>query len=96
MNTNPCAEIVLGKEELTHIDPGFRQEWNRIRFLIERDGLEDALLWCRNTLKIYRSAVLDRGNDNRRAHYASTREFKATFVRSYQDFKQFISMCENK
>lgn len=91
MNRNPCAEIVLGNMQITHLNPGFHQEWARIRFLIERDGLEAAQEWCRATMKIYRSAVLDRGDINRRAHYASTREFKKTFILSYLDFKRFLA-----
>lgn len=90
MNKNPCGEVTLGGRQITHLNPGFRQEWTRIRFLIERDGLKAALEWCRVTMKIYRTAVLDRGSENRRPHYANTREFKATFIRSYLDFKQFV------
>jgi len=88
----PCGEIELNEASLTNLNPGFRTEWPRIRFLIERDGLDAALVWCGNTMKIYRTAVLDRGNDNRRGHYASTREFKRTFIDSYQDFKRFLAI----
>ncbi len=94
MNTNPCSEIKLGNYKLDNINPGFEKEWNRIRFLIERDGLESALEWCRNTMKIYRTAVLDRGNINRKPHYASCREFKKNFILSYIDFKKFIAQHE--
>lgn len=88
----PCGEIKLGEAALTNLNPGFRTEWPRIRFLIERDGLNAALIWCENTMKIYRAAVLDRGNANRKGHYASTREFKRTFIDSYKDFKQLLAM----
>lgn len=96
MNKNPCAEITVGEPQLNHINPGFHQEWYRIRFLIERDGFDAALEWCRNTMKIYRTAVLDRGCHNRKPHYASTREFKKTFILSYLDFKHFILEHEKK
>ncbi len=91
MNTNDCGEIRLANSDFTHINPGFSNEWERIRFLIERDGFEAAQEWCRNTIKIYRTAVLDRGNINRKPHYASCREFKKNFILSYLDFKKFIS-----
>ncbi len=91
MNTNTCAEIITDIPKISNLNHDYRLEWQRIKFLIERDGLVTALEWCRQTMKIYRSAVLWHGDINQKPHHASTRGYKKTFILSYLDFKRFIS-----
>jgi hypothetical protein len=56
----------------------------RIRFLLERDGLEATAAWVRRTLRIYRGAVLDK------SHHASSDGFRRGYIESYCDFKRWL------
>jgi len=71
----------------------FQNEGNRIDFYVNRDGLESALISIRILLAIYRKAVLHsrkRGRQN--PHFASTPNYRETFIRSYIEFKQFLQL----
>lgn len=67
-------------------------EQERINFIIQRDGIEGAVDFCKRTMKIYRTAVLrsrKRGHD--KPHHASIPEFRRKFIKSYCAFKKFIA-----
>ena len=66
-------------------------ENTRIKFLIERDGLEATREWVARTMQTYRRAVLDRGDINKHGHFASTRAFRRQFIESYLSFKRFLN-----
>lgn len=71
----------------------FQNEGNRIDFLVNRDGLESALESVRVILIVYRRAVLHsrkRGHQN--PHFASTPNYRETFIRSYAEFKKFLQL----
>ena len=61
------------------------KEMQRINFLIERDGLDAAKSWVRNTYKIYRRALLNR------KHYANTPEYRPKFINSCLVFRYWLS-----
>ncbi len=60
-------------------------EGERIRFLIERDGPEEARSWIKRTLVIYRRAVLDPG------HFASSPGYRRDFLLSCADFRRWLA-----
>ncbi len=60
-------------------------EGERIRFLLERDGPEEALAWVKRTLAIYRRAVLDP------AHFASSAGYRRDFLLSCADFRRWLA-----
>lgn len=60
-------------------------EAQRIAFLVERDGVAAATEWVWRTLRIYRSSVLNN------AHYASTNEYRRSFIASYLGFKHWLA-----
>lgn len=66
-------------------------ENDRIDFLIGRDGLEAAREWAERTMKIYRQAVLCKGDVNKRGHFATTIAYRRTFIESYLSFKRFLN-----
>lgn len=58
-------------------------EHERIRFLIERDGVEATRVWVARTLKIYREVLQNESS------YAALPEYRARFeqaIRAYEDF----------
>ena len=67
-------------------------EKQRLDFIIERDGLVEAVAFAKRTMVVYRQSVLKsqkRGFE--KPHHASFREFRRKFIQSYCDFKRFIS-----
>jgi hypothetical protein len=68
------------------------REKQRLDFIIERDGLVEAVAFAKRTMVVYRKSVLisrKRGFD--KPHHASFIEFRRNFIQSYCDFKRFIS-----
>ena len=59
-------------------------ESDRIRFLVERDGIVVASETIRMYMNIYRSAVLNKN------HHAASRHYRETFILSYLEFKRFL------
>ncbi len=57
----------------------------RIRFLLERDGLEATITWVWRTLRMYRAGVLDK------RHHGSSAEFRRGFIESYCYFKRWLA-----
>ena len=67
------------------------REKQRLDFIIERDGLVEAVAFAKRTMVVYRKSVLisrKRGFD--KPHHASFIEFRRNFIQSYCDFKRFI------
>ncbi len=67
-------------------------EKQRLDFIIDRDGLAEAITFAKRTMVVYRQSVLKsqkRGFE--KPHHASFREFRRKFIQSYCDFKRFIS-----
>lgn len=66
-------------------------EKQRLDFIIERDGLNEAVVFAKRTKVIYRKAVLmSRRRGYEKPHHASFREFRSKFIQSYCDFNRFI------
>jgi hypothetical protein len=63
-------------------------EEDRIRFLLQRDGLEPTIAWVTRTRRIYRTAVLDKG------HFASSGVFRRRFIESYCAFKRWLARVQ--
>ncbi len=59
-------------------------EEGRIRFLLERDGIEATVTCVGRTLRIYRTALLDRN------HHAGRDGFRRGFIGSYCSFKRWL------
>ncbi len=57
----------------------------RIRFLLERDGVENTIKWVARTLRVYRAAVLNKH------HFASRDEYRRLFIESYCDFRRWLT-----
>ena len=60
-------------------------EKERLKFLINRDGIDDACLFAHQTMTSYRRYIL-RSNSNKQS--------KQPFIDSYRAFKQFIRLYE--
>lgn len=60
-------------------------EHQRIRFLIERDGIEAARTWVARTLKIYREAMQDETS------YSAMPEYRARFEQAIRAFEDFLA-----
>ena len=60
-------------------------EERRIRFLVERDGMESTVAWVDRTMRIYRRAALDRH------HHASADEYRRKFIEAYCEFKRWLA-----
>lgn len=75
-------------------------EKQRLDFIIERDGLAEAVAFAKRTMVIYRKCVLQSQKKLNatpkhlrkfdKPHYASFREFRRKFIQSYCDFKRFV------
>jgi hypothetical protein len=65
---------------------GLQTETDRLQFILDRDGLEEALSFAERTLIIYRRHVIGK---------YCTRENRRAFVCSYLDFKRFIKQANN-
>ena len=66
-------------------------EKQRLDFIIERDGLAEAITFAKRTMVIYRKSVLisrKRGFD--KPHHASFREYRRKFIQSYCEFMRFV------
>ena len=66
-------------------------EKQRLDFIIERDGLVEAVAFAKRTMVVYRKSVLisrKRGFD--KPHHASFREYRRKFIQSYCEFKCFV------
>ena len=61
-----------------------RPESERIRFLLERDGLEATRAWVERTLAIYRQALADPRN------YANDPSYKPLFERAVREFEEWL------
>ena len=64
-------------------------ENNRIKFLIKRDGLEQARGWVESTLSIYREAV-----ENPKSH-ASKSEYKPVFQTAIKELSEWLETQNN-
>lgn len=66
-------------------------ETARIAFVETRDGIDGACLFARQTMKVYRNALLQTSRrGNARTHFATTQPFRETFIRSYLDLKRYL------
>ena len=66
-------------------------EDQRLAFIEKRSGVQSAILFAKQTLKIYRSSVLrssKRGFD--KPHHASFSGYRKTFIQSYLAFKKYV------
>lgn len=65
---------------------------SRHLFIMEKSGLDEALWFALQTMRIYRKAVLDkrRHPDGRVFTHASLRQYRREFIQSYLVFKRFI------
>jgi hypothetical protein len=71
----------------------------RLESIVERLGLQAAILFVKQTLIIYRKGVLNKKRKGKDTfHHASLREYgyRKSFIESYLIFKRFISAYENK
>jgi len=67
-------------------------ESQRLTFIEQRDGKEAAANFAKQTLRIYRKAVLtSRKCGCNKPHYASLREYRRSFIESYCAFKQYLN-----
>lgn len=70
-------------------------ESERIKFIEDTKGKEEALAFCVRSAKIYKNAVLcSRKRGVSKPHFASTGEFRKRFILSYLSFREYIE--ENK
>lgn len=67
-------------------------EFERLHFVEQRDGLAGALAFARQTMVIYRKAVmLSRKRGHEKPHFASLPEYRRQFIESYLVFKRFVA-----
>lgn len=61
------------------------RERNRVLFVLNRDGQDEALSFVRRGLKNYRKTVVDGG-------FASNKEYRAEYILSYLYYKRFLEI----
>lgn len=67
-------------------------ENKRILFIESRDGVEEAIMFAKRTIKIYRTAVLmSRKRGYSKPHHASTEQYRRTFYESYCSLKAYVA-----
>ena len=77
------------------IDTEYPLEYDRINFVIERDGLKKAIEFAKQTLKVYRKSVLHSAKRGiEKPHHASFRDFRPKFIKRYLEFKRLIATYE--
>jgi len=79
-----------------------KREAARLAFVENRDGIAGALAFAKQGVLIYRRCVLQsakrgygvKGSPfaDMKTHHASHREYRRTFIESYLDFKQYLSI----
>jgi len=70
-------------------------ETQRLSFVIERDGMEGAVIFAKQTYHAYRAALkLSRKRGCQKPHHATLPEYREGFVMSCLAFRKFIR--ENK
>jgi hypothetical protein len=66
-------------------------EHQRLAFVEGRDGLEGAISFARQTVKVYRKAVLcSRKRGYAKPHHGSLPDYRRGFIESYLVAKQFL------
>jgi hypothetical protein len=66
-------------------------EEERLKFIEERDGVEGAVTFAKQTLATYRRCVLhSRKRGFNPPHHASLPEYRQGFIESYLAFKAYI------
>lgn len=58
------------------------EEMQRTQVVLGQRGPKDTLPWAKQTLHIYRRALADKGDVNRRPHFARSREYRSKFLAS--------------
>lgn len=67
-------------------------EKQRLQFVKERNGKEAAIAFAKQTMTIYRAAVLaSRKRGYEKPHHASLPEYRKRFIKSYCSFKRYIA-----
>lgn len=79
-------------------------EANRLAFVEQRDGVQGAIEFAKQGIKVYRRSVLQsakRGYGvkgslyaDKSPHHGSFREYRRGFIESYLEFKKYISIKE--
>lgn len=59
-----------------------------VNYLVEHRGRDAALTYARQTLQVYRKAVLNR------QHFASTAQYRRAFIMSYLFYKHYLSKTD--
>lgn len=66
-------------------------EEERLQFVENRDGKQGAINFARQTMQLYRKAVLtSRKRGHKNPHFASLPEYRRNFIESYCAFKKYI------
>jgi hypothetical protein len=65
-----------------------RLERQRLRFVLNRDGLGGAQRFAAQTLRIYRAGVVDK------TRFMSKADWKPMFIASYLEFRRFLAQGE--
>jgi len=68
-------------------------ELTRIELVRNRDGEAAAVEFCRRTLQVYRRSVLMTEKNGRKFHHASLPQYRKLFIRSYCEFKRYLSVA---
>lgn len=72
---------------------------NRLEYIIESRGMQDAVDFARQTMKIYRNAVVNgmrhQNTGTGHPHHAALPEYRCEFIQTYCDYKKFLEENEN-
>ena len=70
---------------------------NRLEYIIENRGMQDAIDFAKQTVKIYRNAVVNgmryRNTGMGHPHHAILPEYRREFIQTYCDYKKFLLEC---
>jgi len=67
-------------------------ETSRLKFIEARDGRQAAIDFAVQTMKTYRTCVLNsRKRGAAKPHHASLPQYRREFIESYQAFKRYLA-----
>lgn len=80
---------MMSHPELEEFERQVAHEYERIKFMYIRDGLEGALLFVKQTYRLYGEAI---NAPSTRPCMAQTREHKKKFIASLIAFEEFLGI----
>ena len=65
-------------------------EQERIAFIESRDGVEGAIAFCQQTLRVYRACLKRPEKNDPRKHFSRSPEYHSSFVKSLIELRKYL------